>query len=176
VGDREEPLHDRQPAIEVALRVGVADVQAHRLLLVGRGIAVVHQRHVDPDPIREAQEFEVPVEPPPRVLLPEHDHEKRRQEQQPGAADGDGRGGAAGSVVESATTRVAPDRRQDDGDRDDREDAKGRRETVQVAVRIVDREVQEMVVVHALTPPDPCSVARGCRSSLAAVETVTPIA
>jgi D-alanyl-D-alanine carboxypeptidase len=152
VWDREEPLDDRQPAVEVSPRVGVAEVQTYRLLLVGRGVAVVHQRHVDPHPVGEAQQLEVPVKPPARVLLAEHDHQQRRQEHQPRAADRDRGAGAAGAALEAATAGVAADARQHDCDRDDREDPEGRRKTVQLAVRVVDRKPHGMVVVHAFVP------------------------
>ena len=56
--------------------------------------------------------------------------------------------GADGDVVAS---------RQHNRDRDAREDAEGRRETVQVAVWIVDRKPHGIVVVHALA-----SLGLGC--------------
>jgi hypothetical protein len=45
-----------------------------RLPLVGRGVFIVHQQYVDADSVAEAHQFEVPVEPPARVLLPEKQH------------------------------------------------------------------------------------------------------
>jgi hypothetical protein len=51
-----------------------------RLLLVGGRVPVVHQEHVDADPVAEAQQFEVPVIPPARVLLSEQQHQDDGQE------------------------------------------------------------------------------------------------
>src|SRR5262249_55402852 len=82
VRDRQQPLHQRQPPVKVACGVGVEVVQVNRLVIVGGGVPVVHQRQVDADPVGEPLQFEVPVEPPPGVLLPEQDHEQRAEEQQ----------------------------------------------------------------------------------------------
>lgn len=113
------------------------------LMLVGRGIAVVHQREVGADPVREAQQLEVPVEPPARILAAEEEHEERRQEQQTGAADDDRAASAAGIEV-GAAARVAADARQHDRDRDHGQDPKRRGQPVEVAVGIVDREADGM--------------------------------
>ena len=73
--DGEEPLDQWQPAIEVALGVRVGKLEPHPLSLVSRRIAVTHEREVGANPVAEAQQLEVPVEPPARVLLAEHDHQ-----------------------------------------------------------------------------------------------------
>src|SRR5207244_1107727 len=73
VRDREEPLDERKPAIEPRLRIRVGEFERDRLALVGRRIAVVHQRQIDPDPIREAKQLAVPVVPPAGVFLAEDD-------------------------------------------------------------------------------------------------------
>ncbi len=93
MGNGQEPLDQGQPAIEPAPRVRVGIVQVDGLLLVGRGVAVIHQRQVHADTVREPLQLQVPVEPPAGVLLAEHDHEERSQEQQPN------RPGAAGHRV-----------------------------------------------------------------------------
>jgi hypothetical protein len=78
VRDCEEPFHERQPAIEVLFCVGVGVVERDALVFVGGRVAVVHQREIDADPVREPEQLEVPVEPPAWVLLPEQDHQERR--------------------------------------------------------------------------------------------------
>jgi hypothetical protein len=47
----------------------------HGLPLVGRRVAIVHQCEEDDNPVAEPLQLEIPVEPPPRVLLPEQDHD-----------------------------------------------------------------------------------------------------
>lgn len=78
----EKPLHQRKPAIQVARSVWVVDIDVHRLVIVGGRIPVIHEAKVDPDAIREAQQFTIPVEPPSGVLLAEQDQEQRSEEQQ----------------------------------------------------------------------------------------------
>jgi hypothetical protein len=81
VRDRGQPLHQRQPPVEIALGIRIGVVQVNRLVIVGGGVPVVHQRQVDADPGGKPRQLEVPVEPPPGVLLPEHDHQQRAEEQ-----------------------------------------------------------------------------------------------
>ena len=95
-------------------------------MLVGRGIAVLHQREVDADPGREAHQLEVPVKPPARVLLPEQDQQQRRQHDQACSADGAGELLAAAVGVAAALEQGEHDR-----DRDDHEQAEERRQAVQ---------------------------------------------
>ena len=143
--DREEPLDQRQPAVEVArcVRVDVLEVQA--LLLIGRRIAVVHEREVETDTVREALKLHVPVEPPPRILPSEQDHQQRPEEQQPART---------GRRVRGAVTAVArhPCRpghaRKHDEDRDDDDEAERRRQPVEWPVRIVDRELHRVCLWH----------------------------
>jgi len=59
VRDGEEPLDQRQPTVQPLLRVGVAELQLHRLLVIGRGVAVVHQGEVHADTVGEAQQLEM---------------------------------------------------------------------------------------------------------------------
>ena len=59
------------------------------LLLVGRRIAIVHQRQVRAHAVGDPLQLEIEVEPPPGVLAAEHDHE-RRQEQDPAERPADG--------------------------------------------------------------------------------------
>src|SRR5665213_196192 len=42
VWDRQQPLDQRQPAVEVGARVRIGKLEMHRLMLVGGGIAVIH--------------------------------------------------------------------------------------------------------------------------------------
>lgn len=53
VGDGEQPLDQWQPPLE-PLGIGVGKVEVDGLLFVRRGVFVVHQRHVDADPVAEA--------------------------------------------------------------------------------------------------------------------------
>jgi hypothetical protein len=79
-------LHEVEYATGIA--AGEQDREADRLVVVGGGVGVVHQRQVDQDPVGEPLQLEVPVEPPARVLLPEQDHEQRAEEQQAARACG----------------------------------------------------------------------------------------
>src|SRR5215207_5868155 len=87
VRDGEQPLDEREPAVELALGVGIGDIEPHPLPLVCRGVAVVHQCEVGADTVAEAQQLDIPVVPPTRVFLPEDYHQQRRKEQQARAAD-----------------------------------------------------------------------------------------
>ena len=77
-----------RPAAEVVLGVGVGEVEVDGLLLVGGGVAVVHQREVNGDPVGEAGQLQVPVVPPARVLLAEEQHQQHWDEQHADAAAG----------------------------------------------------------------------------------------
>src|SRR5207247_3622788 len=71
VRDREDPLDERKPAVQLALRVRIGHVERDALALVRRWIAVVEQREVYADAVQEPNQLEVPVEPPARILLTE---------------------------------------------------------------------------------------------------------
>ena len=77
MGDREQPLDQRQPAVEVLGYVRVGEIQVHGLLILGRGVAVIHQRHIDADTVREAPELLVPLKPPAGVALAKDDQQER---------------------------------------------------------------------------------------------------
>src|SRR5215208_3016104 len=134
VRDGQKPLDERQPAVQGPRSIGVVKVEAHVLLLVGRGVAIAHEGEVGADAVSEAQELAVPVKPPARVLLAEDEHEKRREKKEPRASEDDGRRGNTGADLRRATA----ERGEDEGDRDDREDAKARAHAVEVAVRVID--------------------------------------
>ena len=95
--NRQQPLDEWKPAIEVALHIRVGKVEPDRLLLVGGRVAIVHQREVHADPVREPEQLEIPVVPPTRILLTEQDHQERRQEQQPADSGADRPGVPAGT-------------------------------------------------------------------------------
>jgi hypothetical protein len=82
VGKRQRSLHQREPAGQTILCVWIGVVQLTCLLLVGGGVAIVHERQTDPHPVNEAQEFQIPVEPSAGLLLPKHDREKGCDEAQ----------------------------------------------------------------------------------------------
>src|SRR5690606_23220560 len=75
VRDREQPLHEWEPAVEVAFDIGPVNLDVDRLLFVSRWIAIGEQGKVSGHTGGETREFEVPVEPPVRVLLPEYQQE-----------------------------------------------------------------------------------------------------
>jgi hypothetical protein len=118
VGDRQEPLVQRRPAVEVLLDVRVLDRQVDVLLAVGRRVRVVHQRDVGRDAVGETQQLAVEVEPPPRVLATGDDQRPGREREQAAEAADD----------------------QQDGERQQR--AQQGRAPVQLMVRVVDAEVE----------------------------------
>src|SRR5439155_10983436 len=109
---------------------------------------VVHQRQVDADPVREAKELEVPVVPPARVLLAEDDHEERRQEEEAGSAEGDLRTLALAVPYPASS---AADRRREDEDRDRDDEPESGRKPIEVAVGVLDRVLQGILVARRLT-------------------------
>ena len=86
-----------------------------RLVVVGGGVPVVHQRQVDHDPVGEPLQLEAPVEPPLGVLVAEHDHRQRGEEEH-----------APGQGAEQ------------DRDRDHQDGAEGGAQPVEGPVRVVD--------------------------------------
>jgi hypothetical protein len=109
-------------------------------VLVGGRVAIVHQGEVDAYPVREPKQLEVPVEPPARVLLPEHDQQERRQDENSAGADHD-RLAVLGSAV---ALRVTLDGRRDDQDRNRDDYPEGRRQPVELAIRVFDRELHRV--------------------------------
>ena len=138
--DREEPLDERQPAIQSLLCVRVRKVERDGLALVGRGIPIVHQGEVGDDPVLEPKELEVPVEPPARVLLPEHDHQQRRDKQHAPAPDCDLR-----ATVDAVPTSAERPQDDQDGDRDDDPEAGG--QPIEIAIRVLHRELHRITGV-----------------------------
>ena len=67
--------------------IRVGDIQCHRLLFIGRGVLIPQQEQVGADPGAESRQFQIPVEPPARILLAEQDHQ-RGGDGQPGADPG----------------------------------------------------------------------------------------
>src|SRR5215831_954851 len=63
VEKRQHSLHQREPAGQTILSVWIGVVQLTCLLLVGGGVAIVHERQTDTHPVNEAQEFQISVEP-----------------------------------------------------------------------------------------------------------------
>ncbi len=140
VRDGEQPLDEWQPPIEVGAHVGVGQLEVHGLLLVGRGVLVPQEQEVGEDPVVEAQVGEVEVEPPARVLLPEHDREQRREEQDPASEAQEEQAVAVGVAAE----RRSADRPDQDHDRDGEEQAEGARHPVELAVGSVDVELDRV--------------------------------
>src|SRR5207247_8988148 len=69
VRNRQEPLDERQPAIQLMPRIGVGKLKVHGMLAVRRGILIAQQRQIDGDAGAEPCQGQVPVEPPSWVLL-----------------------------------------------------------------------------------------------------------
>jgi len=92
-----------------------------RLVVVGGGVPVVHQRQVDPDPVGEPLQLKVPVEPPPGVLATEQDHQQRGEEEH-----------APGQGAEQ------------DRDRDHQDGAEGGAQPVEGPVGVVDGELDRV--------------------------------
>src|SRR5918995_3106841 len=67
VRDREEPLHQREPAVELVRGIGVHDIDVDGLLLVHRRVLVTQQEDVGGNAHLEPEQHHVEVEPPPRV-------------------------------------------------------------------------------------------------------------
>ena len=76
MGESQDPFHQRESLVEIALHVRVAQVEMHCLLFVGGGKLVAQEQYVGCDAAGEPGELEVPVEPPSWVLLSEHDHQE----------------------------------------------------------------------------------------------------
>src|SRR6185437_9566168 len=125
------------PAVEIPGCIRVRILEADRLVLVGGWIAVLHQREIDRYPVAEALQFQVPVEPPPRILLPEQDQQQRPEEQQ---AAGTGHDHLA-VIGRRPLPGLAADRAQHDEDRNGDEDAECGGDAVQRPFRIVDGEL-----------------------------------
>ena len=139
MGDGQEPLDEGEPAVEVGFGVGVLDVEVDGLVFVGGGVLVAQGQDVDLDAVDEAAEFEVPVEPPARVLVAEDQHQ---DEGKPEEWDGDGRlVGAAGL----AAVDEAGNERGDDEDGDDHDETEEGGEAVEGAVGVVDGELDGVV-------------------------------
>jgi hypothetical protein len=81
VRNRQQPLHQRQPAIGVSSRIWVVVVEMDRLMVASGRVAVVRQSKNRDDAVGESLQFEIPVEPPARALAQEKDHEQRTEEQ-----------------------------------------------------------------------------------------------
>jgi hypothetical protein len=98
----------------------------HGLPLVGRRVAIVHQCEEDDNPVAEPLQLEIPVEPPPRVLLPEQDHEQWPEEETAAGTVGNGaaamREGVAGNALEH------------DQDRNRDKDSQRRRQPAQASI------------------------------------------
>ena len=82
-------------------------------LINGRGILVTQQREIRQDPGAKPRQGQVPVEPPPRVLVAEQQHQHRRHKHGPARAE---------RIVRGIAAALGPgDQRQDDADGNDRE-------------------------------------------------------
>ncbi len=138
--DGQQPLDQRQPPVQVAGGVRVGVVQADRLVLVRGRVPVIHQRQVDQHPVAEPLQLQVPVEPPARVLAPEHDHQQRGEEQQAARASRC----PGGPVAVIPLPGSAGHRSQDNRDGDDREDAEKAGHPVQFPVGVVHREAHRV--------------------------------
>ena len=71
--NRQQPLEEREPPIQVALDVRIVDRQTDRLLVDGRGVPVCQKQEIRTNPRLEAREFPREIEPPSRVALADRD-------------------------------------------------------------------------------------------------------
>ncbi len=127
VRNREQPLDQWQPSVEILFDVGEDDVEVNGLVFVRGGVAIVHHGQVREHPGLEADELKIEVEPPTWVLLAEHDHEEHWHEQW--------------RCEERSTVGFeAADCGEHDSDRDDPEDPKQRRHAAEGAIGVVDRQ------------------------------------
>jgi hypothetical protein len=83
VWDGQQPFHQRKQPVQIIDHVRVVRIKVHRLLFVRRGVFVRCQQKLHGDAGMEAEQLNVEVPPPARVLLPEHDHQKRRDDDDP---------------------------------------------------------------------------------------------
>src|SRR5579864_323706 len=67
VRQREDPLDERQPPVQAGGGIRVRQRDMDRLLFVRRWILVAQKRDVRGDADGEPRQFDVPVEPPPRI-------------------------------------------------------------------------------------------------------------
>src|SRR2546423_8199642 len=144
VWDGKEPLHQGQPAIQLAsIRIG--EVEVDGLLLIGRRIVVIEQGEVGGDAIGEPQKVDVPVEPPPRGLLTEEDHQQQRHEEETGSAGkGEGR-------VMVALYRVIGQGSEQKHNRDCHDDAECGREPIEWSGGEIDVELHRVAAYHVCT-------------------------
>lgn len=77
VRDREQPLENRHPAIEIVFHVRIIDSQVHGLLFNGGGVLVREQSCVGADPGLETGQLGREVKPPARITLSKENHQGR---------------------------------------------------------------------------------------------------
>src|SRR5215216_4268406 len=135
VRDREEPLHQREPAVELVRGVGIHDIDVDGLLPVHRRVLVPQQEDVGADSRLEPEQHHVEVEPPPRVLVAQRQQGDHREEQQQ-------RHPAEGVPAEPRAPE--PEQRQQQQQRDRQDQSEPGGDPVQLPVRIVDRERQRI--------------------------------
>src|SRR5450755_688922 len=145
--DGQQPFDQRQPPVEVRGRVRIGVIKLDPLVVIGGWITVVHQGEVGPHPVDEALQFQVPVEPPPGVLLPEQDHQQRAEEQQAARACG---AVVRGGVMEcGGASRGFPGRAgngaEHDRDRDDHENPEQRGQPAERPVRVLDGKLNRIL-------------------------------
>src|SRR6266545_3929389 len=138
VRNGEDPLDERQPPAHLP-GVRVLEVEVDRLLLVSGRITIVEQGEVRGNAVGEAQEVQVPVEPPARVFLPKYEHQHERNEHCR-AADHDRVPGRVVAVAEG----LARQHREHDHDRDRGDETEGSAEPVEWPGRKFDIELHRI--------------------------------
>ena len=136
--DRQQPLHQRQPAVQVAFDVRVVDLEVDLLLLDRRRVLVGQQHEVGTDAGAEPGQLAGEVEPPAWVALPEQDHQQRGHEQATGDPTTRGADGLATLLIDRPGHAGGEDA-VDDRDRDDQHHPERRLHPV-VLGRVVDVE------------------------------------
>ena len=69
VRNGQQPLEDGQYPVQISLDVRILDLQMRRLLFVRGGILVPEHQQKRRDPQSEPAQLQVPIEPPPGILL-----------------------------------------------------------------------------------------------------------
>ena len=140
VWDGQQPLDEREPAVQLGGNFRVPHFEVDGLLVIGRRILVPKERKIGADARGEPEEQEIPVEPPARVLLAKDDHQERGEKE--GASGRCERGSS--SAPGGGSNRAPADRGRDNRDGNNREDSQAHGQPVPWALRVVDVQLERV--------------------------------